>query len=113
MGYFVGTALEWFGYNPAVKEPHLQPRRTNIGLRVCYSVIPAILALFCVISVYRYSMTKDDHAEIKRVIKEKHETGSCEISDSGKKRIEKIAGQKWEDMWIGQSAVNRNLENVL
>ena len=113
MGYFVGSALEWFGYNPAVKEPHLQPRRTNIGLRVCYSVIPAILALFCVISVYRYSMTKADHEEIKRVIKEKHETGDCEISDSGRKRIEKIAGQKWEDMWIGQSTVNRSLENVL
>lgn len=113
MGYSVGTALEWFGYNPDIKAPHLQPRRTNIGLRVCYSVIPAILALFCVISVYRYSMTKSDHEEIKRVIKEKHETGSCSISDKDKKRIEKIAGQKWEDMWIGKGSVERNIEQLV
>lgn len=113
MGYSVGTALEWFGYNPDIKAPHLQPRRTNIGLRVCYSVIPAILALFCVISVYRYSMTKSDHEEIKRIIKEKHETGSCTISDKDKKRIEKIAGQKWEDMWIGKGNVERNIEQLV
>ena len=58
-------------------------------------------------------MTKTDHEEIKRVIKEKHETGSCSISDTGKKRIEKIAGQKWEDMWIGKSDIDRNLEIAL
>ena len=49
-------------------------------------------------------MTKNDHKEIQRVIKEKHETGTVTISDEQKKRLERIAGQKWENMWIGQYA---------
>ena len=113
MGFSVGTILELLGYDPDIKAPHLQSRRTNLGLRACYSVIPAILALFCVISVYRYSMTKADHEEIKRVIKEKHETGTCNISPADKKRIEKIAGQKWESMWIGQGTAERNIEEFI
>ncbi len=113
MGFSVGAILELLGYNPDIKAPHLQSRKTNIGLRTCYSVIPAILALFCVISVYKYSMTKADHEQIKRVIKEKHETGSCNISEGDKIRIEKIAGQKWEDMWIGKGNVERNTEQLV
>lgn len=112
MGYAVGTSLEWFGYDPAIKEPHLQSKLTNFGLRLNYSIIPAVLALFCIISIYRYTMTQHDHEVIKRTIKEKHETGTCEISDHDRKRIEKIAGHKWEDMWIGQSPVDRKLEEI-
>ena len=47
-------------------------------------------------------MTKKDHEEIQRVIKEKHETGEVSISDEQKKRLEKIAGMKWDIMWIGK-----------
>ena len=57
-------------------------------------------------------MTKHDHEEIKRIIKEKHETGQCEITDEEKKRIEEIAGRKWEKMWIGKDDVYRDLENA-
>lgn len=113
MGFSVGAILQVLGYNPDIKAPHLQSRRTNLGLRACYAVIPAILALFCVISVYKYSMTKEDHEEIKRVIKEKHETGTCSISETSKKRLEKISGQKWNDMWIGQGNAERNVEQFV
>lgn len=47
-------------------------------------------------------MTKQDHESIKDAIRQKRETGHVEISEEEKQRIEKIAGHKWEDMWIGQ-----------
>lgn len=113
MGYAVGTSLEWFGYDPNIKHPTLQSRKTTFGLRLNYAVIPAILAFFCVMSVYRYKMTKTDHEEIKRVIKEKHETGTCEISAVQRKRIEKIAGHPWDEMWIGRPEVHRSIDNII
>ena len=57
-------------------------------------------------------MKKRDHEVIQSVIAQKHETGSCEISAGDKKRIEAIAGHRWEDMWIGQSGVDRKLEEI-
>ncbi len=113
MGYAVGISLEKFGYDPNVKHPTMQSKLTTFGLRLNYAVIPSILAFFCVLSIFKYKMNKADHEEIKRVIKEKHETGSCEITDSEKKRIEKIAGRKWEDMWIGMSDINRNIDELI
>ena len=58
-------------------------------------------------------MTKQDHEEIKRIIAEKHETGTCTLSDEEKKRIEYIAGHKWEEMWIGQTIAPRDINAVL
>lgn len=104
MGYAVGASLKAFGYDTAVPEPHLQSKSANFGLRLNYSIIPAILAFFCVLSIYRYKMQKEDHELIKEIIAQKHETGKCLISEEDKIKIEKIAGQKWEDMWIGQPA---------
>ncbi len=113
MGFAVGQSLEWFGYDPKVKHPTEQSAKTIFGLRLNYAIIPSILAFFCVLSIFNYKMTKHDHEEIKRIIKEKHETGECTVTNDEKKRIEKIAGMKWEDMWIGKSKVNRDIENIM
>ncbi|MCR5522303.1 MAG: MFS transporter [Clostridia bacterium] len=113
MGYAVGTSLEWFGYDPNIKHPLEQSKRTLLGLRLNYAVIPSVLAFFCVLSIFRYSMTKTDHETIKRIIKEKHETGECEITAEEKKRLEKIAGRPWEKMWIGQQNQVRNSVETL
>ncbi len=112
MGYAVGTSLELFGYDPNVKHPTQQSKLTMFGLRLNYSIIPSILALFCVISIYKYKMTKHDHEEIKRIIKEKHETGKCDITEEEKRRIEYIAGKPWETMWIGSDEVIRSLDTL-
>lgn len=101
MGYLVGASLEWFGYDTKVQAPELQSKKTTFGLRLDYAIIPSVLAFFCVLSIYRYKMTKQDHELIKEIIKEKHETGKCTISEEDKAKIEQIAGQKWENMWIG------------
>ena len=58
-------------------------------------------------------MKKRDHEVIQSVIAQKHENGTCEISVGDRKRLEQIAGHKWEDMWIGQSGnINRKLEEL-
>lgn len=113
MGYAVGTLIEWFGYDPKITHPLKQAKRTVFGLRLCYSIIPAILAVFCVMSVFTYKMTKEDHEEIKRIIREKHETGECNISDNEKKRIESITGLPWENMWIGQGTKVRTSDEII
>ena len=112
MGYAVGTSLEWFGYDPKLKHPTMQSNRTLFGLRLNYAIIPSILALFCVISIYRYKMTKEDHEKIKAIIKQKHETGTCDISEEEKRRIEIIAGKSWDDMWIGTADNIRSVSEV-
>ena len=103
MSYAVNASLEViFGYDTQRKEPQLQSPRSVLGLRLNFAVLPAFFALLSVISVYRYKMTKEDHAAIKELISQKRETGECIVSDEQKERIEKIAGHKWEDMWIVQ-----------
>ena len=60
----------------------------------------------------RYTMTKRDHEQIKALIKQKHEQGEIDIDDEEKKRLEVIAGQKWEDMWISKPDASRLMTEV-
>ena len=73
--------------------------------------MPIIFGLLTLILIKSFTMNKKDHEEIQRVIKEKHETGAVTISDEQKKRLEKIAGQKWENMWIGQYSPVSSVSN--
>lgn len=101
MSYIVGASLKRFGYDPEVKLPSEQSPLTILGLKLDFAVFPSALALLCLIEIWLYTMTKKDHEKIKEVIRQKRETGRVEIDELEKKRIERIAGQKWEDMWIG------------
>ncbi len=102
MSYAVGASLETFGYDTQKKEPRYQTAKSLFGLRLNFIILPAVFAFFTVLSVYRYKMTKNDHACIKELIREKRETGECTVSEEQKHRLEEIAGHKWEDMWIGK-----------
>lgn len=50
--------------------------------------------------------------QIKALIKQKHEQGEIDIDDEEKKRLEVIAGQKWEDMWISKPDASRLMTEV-
>ncbi len=106
----LGFSLEYFGYDVKKKEPIYQTAKTIFGLRLNFSVMPIIFGIITLILIKSFTMNKKDHEEIQRVIKEKHETGHVTISTEQKKRLEKIAGQKWELMWIGQYAPVSSLE---
>lgn len=98
----LGFSLKFFGYDVNKKKPFEQTARTIFGLRLNFSIMPIIFGIITLILIKSFAMTKKDHEEIQRIIKEKHETGEVSISDEQKKRLEKIAGMKWDTMWIGQ-----------
>lgn len=99
----LGFTLKGFGYNVNLKEAIYQTAKTRFGIRLIFTYMPMLFGVLTYILVRRFTMTKKDHEEIQRVIKEKHETGGVTITEEEKKRLEVIAGHKWEDMWIGNS----------
>ena len=103
ISYAVGWSLKQFGYDPKKQAPSEQTAMSTFGLRLNFVFIPTVLALFCVLSIYRYSMTKQDHELMLELIRQRRETGSAEVTDEQRVRIEKITGVRWEDMWIGQT----------
>ncbi len=80
----------------------MQAPKTVFGLRLLFTYLPILFGVLTWILVNKFTMTKTDHEEIQRVIKEKHENGTFSITEAQKKRLEVIAGQKWDDMWIGK-----------
>ncbi|MCL2513330.1 MAG: MFS transporter [Oscillospiraceae bacterium] len=110
MTYIVGMILEWFGVtDTTAQEPHFTARSYNIhpsltttfGLRLSTGVIPFIFTFFAIRQLRKYKMTKQDHELLQKVIKDKKENGFAEASADEKAVLESIAGQKWDDMWIG------------
>ena len=67
-----------------------------LGLGVAFGVLTFIL-------IHLFKMEKKDHEAMQKAIKEKHDTGKCRVNKAQRRRLERIAGHKWEDMWIGNS----------
>lgn len=109
----LGYMLFYMGYDVNNPSYEMLSGTAELGIRLAVSWLPAIFMAISLFLTFRYKMRKRDHEIIQQVIKQKHETGTCDISYSDKKRLEDIAGQKWEDMWIGRSGeVDRKLEEV-
>lgn len=70
MAYIVGASIDAFGYNPKITAPSMRPARTIWGLRLNFSILPTIFAIITLITVWRYTMTKRDHEQIKALIKQ-------------------------------------------
>lgn len=97
----LGFTLKFFGYNVKMPAPAQQSAKTIFGIRLIFTYLPLLFGVLTWILVNRFKMTKHDHETIQRVIKEKHETGTAEITPEEKARLEQISGVKWSDMWIG------------
>lgn len=108
----LGYSMYFFGYDTTNPDYASLTNTAEFGIRLIVSWLPAIFAILSLVLLFTFKMKKRDHEIIQAVIKEKHETGTCQISGSDKKRLEEIAGHKWEDMWIGKSAVDRKLEEL-
>ncbi|MBR1810674.1 MAG: MFS transporter [Clostridia bacterium] len=93
-----GFILSAFGFNPDAAQ---NTPTALFGVRFTYAILPIIFIIGSIISAYKYKMTKTDHALIKRAIEEKKSTGTTTLTDGEKQICEQIAGQKWENMWIG------------
>ena len=108
----LGYMLYYMGYDVNNPNYDMLSGSAEMGIRLAVSWLPAIFTVISLILIFCYKMKKRDHELIQAAIKEKHETGSCTISSSDKKRLEQIAGQKWENMWIGQTGIDRKLEEI-
>ena len=98
----VGLLLSVFGFDTQA-EAAKQTANALRGLRISYSVMPIIFLTLAVVTVFRYKLGRDEHALIKRVIEEKRETGSVNLTDEEIKTLETVSGSKFEDMWIAKS----------
>ena len=114
MASVTGVFLEWFGVTDhTAKEPFFKARArdihpalsTGVGVRIANAVIPTIFIFIALRQLRKYKMTKSDHELIQRAVKERKEQGFAgDITDDEKATLESIAGQKWDDMWIGAAA---------
>jgi hypothetical protein len=73
-------------------------------VRICVAVIPILCVIVSMLALRGFSMSKDDHKMIRDAINERKETGAVTLTDEQIKVCERIAGQKWETMWIGKPA---------
>jgi hypothetical protein len=76
---------------------------TNAGLRLMRGILPILFVGGAILALRKFSMTKDDHAMIQQLIADKHENGFVEPPLQTKVRMGLIAGQSWDDMWIGRA----------
>lgn len=98
----VGGLLSLFGFDTQ-KTAAMQTATALRGLKITYTCVPVFFLLCSIAVIFTYRMTKENHALIKRVIKEKHETGTVNISEEDKSVLERISGRKYEEMWIGSN----------
>ncbi len=97
----IGKLLGWFGYNTQLAAAQQTPRAV-FGVTICFTVIPMVFMFLSFLSIMNYKLTREKLTFIREKIKEKRENGHIEITDKEKKDLEKIAGQKFENMWIGK-----------
>lgn len=101
MSGLTGIILSGFGFNASI--PAAQQSATAIfGIRFTYSFLPITFIILGIIAAYRYKMRAEDHALIRRAIDEKTEKGFVTLTDEEKAVLEKVSGQSFDSMWIGQ-----------
>ena len=119
MGMFVLTGLEWFGVNTTSTGSGTTIRGTvesgrhayeifgsffgaSFGIKLFSAIIPLACIIFALVELKGFTMTKDQHSMIRAAIATKKKYGAVNLNDEQKKICEKIAGQKWENMWLGK-----------
>ncbi|HOU09840.1 MAG TPA: MFS transporter [Clostridiales bacterium] len=101
MGSMTGFTLSAFGFVTGKGENVTQTPRAIRGLRLTYSVLPILFITMSALTVFLYDMTKKDHEMIKAAIREKKINGFASMTQEQKAVCERIAGHRFEDMWIG------------
>ena len=94
-----GFVLHAFGFDPSASA---HSATALFGVRFTYAVLPMLFISCSIFCACRYRMTKDDHALIRRALREKHDGQAVTLTDEEKQRCADIAGVPWDDMWIAQ-----------
>ena len=117
MGMFVLTGLEWFGVNTSsgssttIRGSVEQGRHAydllgpffngTFGIKLFSAIVPLICIIAALTALSRFTMTKSQHTMIRAAIATRKKYGGVLLSDEDKAACEKIAGKKWEEMWLG------------
>jgi len=111
MASVVGILLEWFGVaQESTMVPLFSARAKNLyggfttsfGLKLSNAFLPIVFLSLALVSLRKYKMTKQDHELIRRVIAQRHEAGTAEVTEAERAKLEEIAGKKWDEMWVGR-----------
>lgn len=105
----IGKLLGWFGYNTQLSGAE-QSDRAVFGVTLCFTIIPMCFLICSLISILRYRLTKEKLDFIRLKIQEKKEKGYVELTEEETRDLEKIAGLKINEMWIGQREIVTNCE---
>ena len=97
-----GFVLHAFGFDASAQT---HSATALFGVRFTYAVLPMIFMTCSIISAYRYRMTKEDHALIRRALREMHETGETTLDSDEQARCAAVSGVPWEKMWIGKQTL--------
>lgn len=106
-GALAHTLQNVFQYDVKKKAVSEQTPRTIFGIRLIFTYLPIAFGVLTFILIHLFKMEKKDHEAMQKAIKEKHETGKCRVNKAQRRRLERIAGHKWEDMWIGRPLSDR------
>ena len=110
MASVVGILLEWFDVaQESTKVPLFSARARSLyggftpsfGLKLSNAFLPIVFLGVSLVSLRKYKMTRQDHELIRRVLARKHEEGKTEVTDAERAKLEEIAGQAWDKMWVG------------
>ena len=109
MASVVGILLEWFGVAQKTTAVPLFSARaqnlyggftTSFGLKLSNAFLPIVFLGCALVSLRKYKMTKQDHELIRRAIAQRHEEGRADVTDEERAKLEEIAGQAWDKMWV-------------
>ena len=111
MASVVGILLEWFGVaQESATLTMFDARAKNLwggftpafGLKFSNAFLPIVFLGLALLSLRKYKMTRQDHELIRRAVAQKHEEGRAEVTDEERAKLEEIAGQAWDVMWVGK-----------
>ena len=97
----IGKLLAAFGYDTAKTAAEQTPRAVS-GVSICFTLIPICFLTLALLMILRYDLTREKHAFIKEKIREKHETGKVELTDTERQMLERLAGVPFEQMWLSK-----------
>lgn len=100
-----GLILEAFGLDTSNASPSAATPETITAIKIMFCVVPIVFCSLMLILSFSYNLDEKRHNMIKRLIKEKRETGVAEPTSEEITACEKITGVTYDKMWISKPAL--------
>ena len=102
--FVVGVMLNFFGYVESVAGVQVEQTATALmGVRIIFTVIPAILTMITIWIGLRFVLTKKGHQQIRQAIDHKRENGIPIEDEQIILTCENISGHAFAELWVGRN----------